>query len=257
MSLATYQIDTDQPPAANIATKPHAAAESNNMKKSPVEEHDADEDDLSSEDISKDGSVDYTVDEPSTQWWMWQNSPAVAAIDGPQDDQQSRSEFKDDSNKCSTEQTDTSDPRQDDRTDSNANDEATDDSNPKSAASSRDDGPSSPEARPCLYAPGCGSPGEYPCECEYCPWYSCWEHVVKCTGVQKGKALICAFRRHLHLGGRTPRLGLEAAEGQKANFTWNAPREEWDAALHASLLEDIISQNALRSLLTVTSVTSV
>ena len=87
-------------------------------KSPPVDGHDADQDDLSGEDNSKDGSVDDTMDEPSTQWWMWQNSPAGAATDGPQDDQ---------------------------RTDSNAKDDKDDNSKPKSAASPRDDGPSSPE----------------------------------------------------------------------------------------------------------------
>ena len=83
-----------------------------------------------------------------------------------------------------------SDPHQDDRSNINAKDDKDDNSKPKSAASPRDDGPSSPEARPCLYAPACGNPGEYPCE--YCPRYSCWDHLVKCTGVRQGKALICA-----------------------------------------------------------------
>ena len=96
---------------SDIAKKPHAAAVSNNMTKSPpVDGHDADQDDLSGEDNSKDGSVDDTVDEPSTHWWwMWHNSPA--ATDGPQDDQ---------------------------RTDSNAKDDKDDNSKPKSVASPRD-----------------------------------------------------------------------------------------------------------------------
>ena len=62
--------------------------------------------------------------------------------------------------------------------------------------------------------------------------------MVKCTGVRQGKALICANCRTKQITRFDRQPGLEAAEGQKANFTWNGPREEWDAALHASLLDD-------------------
>ena len=61
--------------------------------------------------------------------------------------------------------------------------------------------------------------------------------MVKCTGVRQGEALICAYCRTKQTNINDPRPGLEAAVGQKANFTWNGPVEEWDAAVHAGLLE--------------------
>ena len=67
--------------------------------------------------------------------------------------------------------------------------------------------------------------------------YSCWDHVVKCTGVRQGKALICANCRTKQITRFAPQPGLEAADGQRANYTWKGPREEWDAAVHASLFE--------------------
>ena len=58
------QIAAEGWSVSDISTKPQAAAESNMKKSPPVDEHDADEDDLSGDDTSKDGSVDDTVDEP-------------------------------------------------------------------------------------------------------------------------------------------------------------------------------------------------
>ena len=92
-----------------------------------------------------------------------------------------------------------------------------------------DDSDGFDDARPCLYAPTCREPGEY--SCKFCTRYSCWDHIVKCLGVQCGQALIFAFCRTNHFRGWTRQPELEAAEGKEATFAWNGAPVEWESAV--------------------------
>ena len=113
------------------------------------------------------------------------------------------------------------------------------------------------DARPCLYAPNCCEPGEYSCKfCNrsvkiFCQFpsnlsflirFSCWNHIIKCLGVQCGQALICCICRTHHFRGWTRRPELEAAEGKNASFAWNGAPEEWESAVGTALLEWVYIQ---------------
>ena len=62
-------------------------------------------------------------------------------------------------------------------------------------------------------------------------------HVDPTTGLRRGKALICVYCRQTHCSGWTPRPELQAAEGKEAIFNWQGLPEEWDSAVHCSILE--------------------